>query len=189
MPDVTRDRRAAIVELVRTHHVGTQAELGELLGKRGYEVTQATLSRDLAKLRARRVSLPDGGTAYELEGFTARTGVEPAQLAAVDQHLHARFGRPAAKVGKKTCVVIFDAMREGERVELGLMVDAVSEVVDIAADAIEPPPNFGTSVRRDFIRAMGKRGDRFVIILEPDRAFDVDEMASLCEASQEALAA
>ena len=55
--------------------------------------------------------------------------------------------------------------------------------------AIEPPPNFGTSVRRDFIRAMGKRGDRFVIILEPDRAFDVDEMANLCEASQEALAA
>jgi len=103
--------------------------------------------------------------------------------------LHARFGRPAAQVGKKTCVVIFDALREGERVELGLMVDAVSEVVDIAADAIEPPPNFGTSVRRDFIRAMGKRGDRFVIILEPDRAFDVDEMANLCEASQEALAA
>lgn len=103
--------------------------------------------------------------------------------------LHARFGRPAAQVGKKTCVVIFDAMRDGERVELGLMVDAVSEVVDIAADAIEPPPNFGTSVRRDFIRAMGKRGDRFVIILEPDRAFDVDEMANLCEASQEALAA
>ena len=44
-------------------------------------------------------------------------------------------------------------------------------------------------MRRDFIRAMGKRGDRFVIILEPDRAFDVDEMANLCEASQEALAA
>ena len=103
--------------------------------------------------------------------------------------LHARFGRPAAQVGKKTCVVIFDAMREGERVELGLMVDAVSEVIDIAADAIEPPPNFGTSVRRDFIRAMGKRGDRFVIILEPDRAFDVDDMAQLCAASQEALAA
>ena len=82
-PTETKARRAAIVDLVRTHHVGTQAELGELLTKRGYEVTQATLSRDLAKLRARRVSLPDGGTAYELEGFTARTGEEPAQLAAM----------------------------------------------------------------------------------------------------------
>ena len=103
--------------------------------------------------------------------------------------LHARFGRPAASVGKKTCVVIFDAMRDGERTELGLMVDAVSEVVDIADDAIEPPPNFGTSVRRDFIRAIGRRGDRFVVLLDPDRAFDVDEMAQLCEHSVEALAA
>ncbi len=103
--------------------------------------------------------------------------------------LHARFGRPAARVGKKTCIVIFDALRDGERTELGLMVDAVSEVVEIADDAIEPPPNFGTSVRRDFIRAIGKRGDRFVVLLEPDRAFDVDEMAQLCEHSVEAMAA
>lgn len=79
----TRARRAAIVELVRTRHVATQAELGELLQAQGFDVTQATLSRDLAKLRARRVSLPDGGTAYELEGFHARTGTEPAQLAAM----------------------------------------------------------------------------------------------------------
>ncbi len=79
----TRARRAAIVELIRTRHVATQAELGELLSTRGFDVTQATLSRDLAKLHARRASLPDGGTAYELEGFTARTGAEPAQLAAM----------------------------------------------------------------------------------------------------------
>nr|MBA3461140.1 arginine repressor [Deltaproteobacteria bacterium] len=61
----TRARRAAIVELIRTRHVATQAELRELLSARGYDVTQATLSRDLAKLHARRASRPDGGTAYE----------------------------------------------------------------------------------------------------------------------------
>jgi len=98
--------------------------------------------------------------------------------------LNARFGREPAKVGKKTCVVIFDSMRDGERVELGLMVDAVSEVIEIAAAQIEPPPNFGTTVRRDFIRGMGKVASRFVIILEPDRAFDVEEMATLCESAQ-----
>ena len=79
----TRARRAAIVELIRTRHVATQAELRELLSARGFDVTQATLSRDLAKLHARRASLPDGGTAYELEGFAARSGAEPAQLAAM----------------------------------------------------------------------------------------------------------
>lgn len=103
--------------------------------------------------------------------------------------LHARFGRPAAKVGKKTCIVIFDAQRDDERVELGLLVDAVSEVIEIDASQIEPPPNFGTAVRRDFIRGMGKVAKRFVIILEPDKAFDVDEMANLCESSQDAVAA
>ena len=103
--------------------------------------------------------------------------------------LHARFGRPAARVGKKTCIVIFDSLRQDERVELGLLVDAVSEVIDIAPAEIEPPPNFGTAVRRDFIRGMGKVKDRFVIILEPDKAFDVNEMADLCESAQEAEAA
>ena len=103
--------------------------------------------------------------------------------------LQARFGRAVASVGKKTCIVIFDAVRDGERVELGLMVDAVSEVIEIAAGQIEPPPNFGTAVRRDFIRGMGKVANRFVIILEPDRAFDVNEMAELCESAQVKLAA
>jgi purine-binding chemotaxis protein CheW len=102
--------------------------------------------------------------------------------------LHARFGRAPAKLSKKTCIVIFDSMRviggSSERVELGLMVDAVSEVIEIAAAQIEPPPNFGTTVKRDFIRGMGKVASRFVILLEPDRAFDVAEMAELCESAQ-----
>jgi purine-binding chemotaxis protein CheW len=62
-------------------------------------------------------------------------------------------------------------------------------VIDIGAQDIEPPPTFGASVRRDFIRDMGKVDGRFVIILNPDRAFDVDDMAQLCESAQEALAA
>jgi purine-binding chemotaxis protein CheW len=103
--------------------------------------------------------------------------------------LNARFGRPAAKVGKKSCIVIFDAVRHGERTELGLLVDAVSEVIKIAADQIEPPPDFGTTVRRDFIRGIGKVGKRFVILLEPDRALDVQEMAELCESAQEVVSA
>jgi purine-binding chemotaxis protein CheW len=103
--------------------------------------------------------------------------------------LQARFGRPPSTVGKRTCMIIFDAVRDQERVELGVVVDAVSAVIDIPADQIEPPPGFGTAVRRDFIRGMGKVQNRFVIILDPDRALDVDEMAALCSAAQEAVVA
>jgi transcriptional regulator of arginine metabolism len=77
----TRARRALIVELVRTHHVTTQGDLRDLLRAKGHDVTQATLSRDLAKLRARRVSMPGGGTAYEIEGFAARD--DESQLSAM----------------------------------------------------------------------------------------------------------
>ena len=103
--------------------------------------------------------------------------------------LHARFGRPVATIGKKSCIIIFDALRGGERNELGLLVDSVSEVIKIAADQIEPPPDFGGAVRRDFIRGMGKVGQRFVVLIEPDRALDVQEMAGLCETAQSALSA
>jgi purine-binding chemotaxis protein CheW len=103
--------------------------------------------------------------------------------------LNSRFGRAPTRVGKKTCIVIFDAVRDGERTELGLLVDTVSEVIDIAAAQIEPPPSFGGAVRRDFIKGMGKVASGFVIILEPERAFDIGEMAELCESSQMAVAA
>ncbi len=93
--------------------------------------------------------------------------------------LQARFGKQPAKVGKKTCIVIFDSHPNGDRVELGLMVDAVSAVIDIAADQIEAPPQLGGTVRREFIQGMGKVGENFVIILEPHKALNMQEMANL----------
>lgn len=95
--------------------------------------------------------------------------------------LQSRFGRDTARVGKKTCIIIFDASNGGEKLELGLMVDSVSEVIEIADADIEPPPQFGASIRRDFIRGMGKVDGAFIVILEPERALDIEDMAALAE--------
>ncbi len=97
--------------------------------------------------------------------------------------LKARFGRAKAQPGRKSCVVLVELQRDVERLTLGLLVDAVSAVVDLPAVALEPPPEFGAPVRRSFIRAMGRVGARFAIVLAPDTAFDIDEMARLCEAA------
>ena len=67
-------RRELIRRILRTHLVATQEDLGRLLAKEGIEVNQATLSRDLARLMARRVTLPDGGTVYELAESPASRG-------------------------------------------------------------------------------------------------------------------
>jgi purine-binding chemotaxis protein CheW len=90
--------------------------------------------------------------------------------------LQSRFGRAPAVAGQKTCVVIFDAIQNDERTELGLMVDSVSEVIEIDPKDIELPPQFGTSIQRDFIRGMGKVKGEFIVILEPERALNIDDM-------------
>jgi transcriptional regulator of arginine metabolism len=60
-------RQEAIRRIIRARKVSTQEELGQLLADEDFDVTQATLSRDLAQLGAMRVSLPEGGTVYGLE--------------------------------------------------------------------------------------------------------------------------
>lgn len=95
--------------------------------------------------------------------------------------LQSRFGRPATQVGKKTCVIIFDVGCEGEKVELGLLVDAVSEVIDISPAQIEPPPQFGTTIQREFVHGLGKVGTQFIVILAPEYALNINDMAALAE--------
>lgn len=72
----THVRREAVRRILRSRVVSTQEELRSLLAEEGIAVTQATLSRDLARLRAKRVSLPTGGTAYEIDGLEANTDDE-----------------------------------------------------------------------------------------------------------------
>jgi transcriptional regulator of arginine metabolism len=68
-------RRQAVARHIRSRHIGTQEELLEALRADGFEATQATLSRDLARLGARRVSVPGGGTRYELDEEDRRDGL------------------------------------------------------------------------------------------------------------------
>lgn len=75
-------RRAAVARLLRERRVGTQEELLAALAAAGFAATQATLSRDLARLGARRAAAPGGGTRYELppeeerrDGFEALRGL------------------------------------------------------------------------------------------------------------------
>ena len=77
--------------------------------------------------------------------------------------------------------MILETAVDGEREPLGLLVDAVTEVVAFTQHNIVVPPQFGTAVPKDFIRGMGKFGDEFLPIIDPARAFDIDEMALLVE--------
>lgn len=104
--------------------------------------------------------------------------------------LLARFGRPSSAVTKRTCVVIVEAAcGTGERHVMGLLVDAVNEVLDIAPADIEPPPAFGARLRSDFLQAVGKVRGKFVLLLDVDRVLSVDEIAGCAEPVDEPVAA
>ena len=103
-----------------------------------------------------------------------------AVLPVVD--LAVRFGRPPGEITKRSCVVIIEtsAMREGGQgpaQQMGIVVDTVSEVLEIPAADIEPPPEFGSYIRLDFIRGMGKVNGNFVVMLDVERVLSLDEVA------------
>jgi purine-binding chemotaxis protein CheW len=99
--------------------------------------------------------------------------------------LCARFGRPSTPVTKKTCVVIVETRVGEESHVIGVVVDAVNEVLEIPDGDIEPPPSFGASIRAEFIRGMGKVRGKFVIILDVDRVLCVEEMEMLAHAASD----
>ena len=88
--------------------------------------------------------------------------------------LQARFGRPASAVTKRTCIVIVETGDAEDGQVIGVVVDAVNEVLDLPAADIEPPPSFGAAIRSDFIHGMGKIKGRFVILLDVDKVLSLD---------------
>ncbi|MFP5393531.1 MAG: chemotaxis protein CheW [Gammaproteobacteria bacterium] len=89
--------------------------------------------------------------------------------------LSVRFGRAATPVTKRTCIVIVEIEIAdeggGERQVIGVVVDAVNAVLEIAPGDIEPAPAFGARIQRDFIAGMGKVNGRFVILLAIGQVF------------------
>ncbi len=96
--------------------------------------------------------------------------------------LAARFGKGVTNVSRRTSIVIIEMEQNdegGDAQSIGIMVDAVNEVVDIAAAEIEPPPAFGAKIRPDFISGMAKQTGRFIIVLNLDQVLSMDEMVAL----------
>jgi purine-binding chemotaxis protein CheW len=96
--------------------------------------------------------------------------------------LLARFGNAAAVPGKRACIVIIEVAQQGARQDVGILVDSVSEVLEVDAANIEPPPAFGAGLRADFIQCMARMGSEFVIVLDVDRIFSLEELAQVGEA-------
>lgn len=96
--------------------------------------------------------------------------------------LAVRFGRRPNDITKRTCIVIVEVETDGEQQVLGVLVDAVNAVLEIAASEIEPAPTFGAKIPTDFIEGMGKVNGKFVILLDVGCVMSTAELDALAKA-------
>jgi purine-binding chemotaxis protein CheW len=90
--------------------------------------------------------------------------------------LRLKFGMPALSVSVNTCIIIVEAVVQGDSVVLGLLADSVQEVIELDRGNIQPAPRIGTRLDTGFIKGIGRQDDRFIIILDIDRVFSHDEL-------------
>lgn len=97
--------------------------------------------------------------------------------------LKLKFGLQKTEKTVSTCVIIAEIPIDGEDAVFGVLADSVQEVIDLEPAQTEPPPRIGTRLKTEFITGMGKRDDNFIIILDIDRAFSMDELSVVKDAA------
>jgi purine-binding chemotaxis protein CheW len=94
-----------------------------------------------------------------------------------------KFGLPESPITKRTCIVIVEVDLGDEHVVMGILVDAVSQVVDLPGASIEAAPPFGTRVRVDFLEGIGKVEGSLVLLLDIDRVLSSAEVETVSASS------
>lgn len=97
--------------------------------------------------------------------------------------LRLRFGMKAIDYTERTCIVVVEISGGSGTVMIGIVVDSVSEVLNIKADDIEETPAFGTKMRTDYILGMAKFSGGVKILLDIDKVLSNDETALLTKAA------
>ncbi len=103
--------------------------------------------------------------------------------------LRLKFGLPPTSESVNTRIVVMDVCIDGEATVIGGIADSVHEVIELENDQITPPPRIALRWRNELIRGMGRRGNDFIIVLDIQSVFALDDLAAAASAaSSESLA-
>ena len=93
--------------------------------------------------------------------------------------LRLKFGMSRTENGIDTCVIVLEIEVEGETLVLGALADSVQEVFELEPEQVDPAPRFGTRFNTEFLKGMGKRDEKFIMILDIDKVFTSDEIIAV----------
>ena len=91
--------------------------------------------------------------------------------------LAVRLDKTASPITRRSCIIIIELEIEDEIMDVGLMVDAVREVLDIGEEEISPPPSFGSDIRPEFISGLGRVQKKLINLLNLDTVLAIDQLA------------
>ena len=97
--------------------------------------------------------------------------------------LRLRFGMTSIDYTERTCIIVVEIAGQSGTILVGIVVDAVSEVLNIKGDDIEKTPTFGTKLNTDYILGMAKMEGGVKILLDIDQVLSSDELSVLSEAA------
>ena len=94
-----------------------------------------------------------------------------------------KFGMEAMEYNERTCIIVLEIGHKEMSVMIGIVVDSVSEVLNIKAEDIEDAPHFGTTLAMDYILGMAKSDGSVKILLDIDKILDTADMSQLAQAA------
>ncbi|MGD9330119.1 MAG: chemotaxis protein CheW [Desulfobacterales bacterium] len=97
--------------------------------------------------------------------------------------LRLRFAMPMAEYTERTCIIVVEIQGRETTIQVGIVVDAVSEVMNIKAEEVEEAPSFGTKVETDFILGMANMDGQVKILLDIDEVLTGEAIAKLEQAA------
>ena len=90
--------------------------------------------------------------------------------------LAVKFGLEERPVTKTTCIIIVEGQFEDESTTVGVVADAVSQVMELTTEKIQQVPEFGTRVKVDYLLGMAQLGKKFALLLDVDKVLSTDEL-------------
>ncbi|RJX35971.1 MAG: purine-binding chemotaxis protein CheW [Desulfurivibrio sp.] len=93
--------------------------------------------------------------------------------------LRLKFGMEETIPKSSTRIIVMEIAREGKTLVIGSLADSVKEVIEIAPEQIEPPPEMGTRWKKDYILGVGKYQDEFIMLLDIKKLFSIDELTRI----------
>lgn len=100
-------------------------------------------------------------------------------LPVIDARL--KMGLEEREADMNTCIIVLEVKKDDKVVETGIIVDSVQSVIEIQQNEIKAPPTLGFAVNSDFIRGMYEQDNKFIMLLDIDNVFSIEDVVQITE--------